>query len=804
MFILYAMASSPTRMECVTCDAPINGYAESAAARYVGAGFCDACILSQSIDAEIAGPQLEKRAYSLKDFPILGEIDWDVAQVLKHSYGQSTEAIAIALADNILPPTLKDARYELMCKSLENINEGQTLREQPVTAFRMSRRCEDINKCTVDIVELFQFVSCLTDEIPQCLKKRIVLKPKRKIPPPPGPPPIHTSAVNQSHINNKPRDISLFILKKIESLGLMPAGCVSAPTHMTQTLPIAPSEQLTEPSQQRNMTYPPAFVSLPLPLIPSPSSIRSTPTDEQIDIEDSLNLHLNETSLNPFSTPVRSQIPQSVFKTPAELRCRDNFPITSSPLNTNAPPFIPETTNRFNSLASTTESPSVSVSHSSCSPNHVELADLNAKMDEIYSELRIVKAELKTHKQSVDEIRALNSAPPPHSSNWAEAENYINLVNNILEKNLPSTGEQAALSENLIEFSPPRPSASQLNEERNQDIPQALIYMQRNLEWMVAHMAGQDQKILDLQMELGNLKQDVLPSRQHSQAPPTAPPTAPPVAPTAAQRPAPRPRAAPRPRPTNEIPAPPQCPDTHNSPPPRPRDNMSVPNVPTSNMFECLSAEDADIYDVPGPTSAPQQPPTAAPQPRPVPRPRSRRPKAAKQNKKRPKVSTVGSSMVREQEIHQCARGLDAKCSAFPGRCAEEIQPHISSATDPDDDVIVLGGGTNNIPKNSVKDIINHVGNLIDHTREIRPGQHILIPQMLQRFDSPAHRAHNDKIRRVNVFLQHRCKRDPLMHFLPMGVMKRDDLYDGLHMDYVGKDKFAAVVADFVLSLDLE
>ena len=146
LFILCTAMASPRRMECVTCDAPINGYAESAAARYVGAGFCDACILSKSIDAEIAGPQLEKRAYSLKDFPILGEIDWDVAQVLKHSYGQSSEALAFALADNIPPPTLKEARYELMCKTVENINEGKTLREQPVTPFRMSRRCEDIKK----------------------------------------------------------------------------------------------------------------------------------------------------------------------------------------------------------------------------------------------------------------------------------------------------------------------------------------------------------------------------------------------------------------------------------------------------------------------------------------------------------------------------------------------------------------------------------------------------------------------------------------------------------------------------------
>ena len=35
-------------------------------------------------------------------------------------------------------------------------------------------------------------------------------------------------------------------------------------------------------------------------------------------------------------------------------------------------------------------------------------------------------------------------------------------------------------------------------------------------------------------------------------------------------------------------------------------------------------------------------------------------------------------------------------------------------------------------------------------------------------------------------------------------LIDRDDLYDGLHMDYIGKDKFAAAVADLVLSWDLE
>ena len=157
--------------------------------------------------------------------------------------------------------------------------------------------------------------------------------------------------------------------------------------------------------------------------------------------------------------------------------------------------------------------------------------------------------------------------------------------------------------------------------------------------------------------------------------------------------------------------------------------------------------------------------------------------------------------MIRDQEYHQTARGLAATCHAFSGRRAKEIQPHVTTATSPDDDVIVLGGGTNNIPGDDVIDAIIHIGRLIDHTREIRPKQHIIIPQMLLRYDSVNWVYHNENIRRVNIFLKHRCKRDPMMHFLPLDLIERDDLYDGLHLDYIGKDKFAASVADLVLSL---
>ena len=370
--------------------------------------------------------------------------------------------------------------------------------------------------------------------------------------------------------------------------------------------------------------------------------------------------------------------------------------------------------------------------------------------------------------------------PPSPGTNWAQAQEYIRTVNFILEKN-PTCSYDLPLN-------PDRPNAQPDTTPSDSDIhisSPIIKAMQAEIEWLIAHVAGQDQHIIDLQTELDFLKQGAI--RSYSEPAPPPPPR--------------RPMSQANHTPVVAAPPPPTSTDI---PPPADFADAPIPNVPVSNRFECLTAEDADIYDIPGsPPAQPDHPPAVSS--RPIPRPRPRRPRATtSQKKRRPKVSNVASSMIRDQEIHQKARGLDAKCQAFSGRCAHEIQPHVQNATAEDDDAIVLGGGTNNIPRDNVADIIIDIARLIDHTREIRPSQHIIIPQMLNRYDTNDYEYHNEKIRRVNIFLKHRCTKDSRMHYLPLDIIDRDDLYDGLHMDYTGKDKFAAAVADLVLSWDLE
>ena len=108
--------------------------------------------------------------------------------------------------------------------------------------------------------------------------------------------------------------------------------------------------------------------------------------DNNGDIGETSQLSFNQTAQNPAIPP------PLCFKTPAELRCRRDKPATSSPMNINAPPFIPVAPNPF---ASETRSTAASTYIASWQPGF-DMADLKAEMDEMQSELRLVKAELKT------------------------------------------------------------------------------------------------------------------------------------------------------------------------------------------------------------------------------------------------------------------------------------------------------------------------------------------------------------------------------------------------------------------------
>ena len=732
------------------CEKKIDGHAESASARYVGAGFCDECIQSKSLgNNATARSYFEQRAYSFKEHPALQEINWKVSEVLRFSTGQENDAIAMALLKSCEISDLKEARYELLCRVIDNINECQSDKGIPITKFNRSKRCDNINRCASDIVELFRYVSCLSDNVPSCLTS--------KIPPPPYKPP------DQPKIN----EINPSVRR-----------------------PIPQPRKKASPVISQDVSHP-------------PSSTKSSPQPLHLETSESdpIGLHLNATQ-DPnatYRTPCAGHFP----RTPFHLRFKSNLPAsTSSPLNANAPAFFPP---NFTAM-SADSMPSSSTEQS--------MASVRIMIEEMQSEIRHLKLELGTYKGLVDDMRLRypTVSPPPQNDqtmmNWAAAEKLMQQLSTELAKP-PASPQLVTPPQNLIDFSqdamdpfsPFVPSESKLNappvtspySQVKQDLPAAMLLVQKEMEWMLHHMNDQDHKMLNLQLEFGNLKEDI---KSGVISPPTA---------SSSPR-ATEPKVTPPPAHTTRSDGPgtkrhqaPPPPETQQNPPPQP----SIPIPPASDHFEGFNDEDANIYDVdPSPQPAPRPKPAPRPRPRHGTAPTQRPVPAPRRPKRRPKVSTVGSSMVANQQKRQIARGLDAKVHAHSGEKAQQIQPRINEETSPDDDYIILAGGTNNVPREYVVAIIRHIGNLIDHTREVRPTQQIIIPQLLHRYDNKYWRKNNEKINRVNGFLRHRCSKDPLMHFLPLDNITPEELYDNLHMDYGAKEKYADAVAAKVFELE--
>ena len=766
------------RMECVLCNTTIDGHGETAAARYCGAGFCDACLMNRSFShSQQAQSFFEMRAYSFKEHPVLCEINSEVSEVLRFSVGQENDSIALALTKQCDIPVLRDCRFDLLCKLIDQIHESQSLQDIPLTTFKKSRRCDNVNQCAGDIVELFRYMSCLTDDVPSCLLSKTAPPSYKNVTAPSKKQPKITEMLNNSLRKPIPKP-------RLRSPPKSPSA-VSA-----KSSPVPDSHDSPPPPPP-----PPPQNNIPATL---DSSEQARDSPECTNTE-SLNLYLNTTpgasmslgettwKLYPKTpAPTPSNKTFHYENTPFHLRFQSEHQMASSPLNAKAPPFFP----------ADLTSDSQSMNQIPNCVHESEIACMRDMMNEMQSEIRGLRCEVLTYKELFNEFRVkypLNTPRNNRSTDWAAAEDFIKLVNVELNK-APATPPPAG-AENLVEISPSQPPASPTALKPTHTIPPAVTYMQKEVEWMIGHMAGQDQRLLDLQMEIGNVKQDIAVKRP-SATPPHAPQQPP-------QQPA-------------EQPAP---------------FTYIDPSIPTSNMFDGLTAEDADIFvvpnnlprtgDTPASRSDPVSHPKPAPKPAPRPKPSSKnsnsahageipatkakpvpKPRPRSRGTRRPRVNTVGSSMVAQQAKHQSARGLDAACHAHSGERAEQIQEHILYDTSDDDEYIVCAGGTNNIPKESVASIIGHVDDLIDHTRALRPSAHILVPQLLHRYNTKHFAAHNLKSDKVNGFLKHKCTKDPMLHFVPMNNITRDDLYDKLHMGYAGKDKYAEAVAEMVFKIE--
>ena len=155
---------------------------------------------------------------------------------------------------------------------------------------------------------------------------------------------------------------------------------------------------------------------------------------------------------------------------------------------------------------------------------------------------------------------------------------------------------------------------------------------------------------------------------------------------------------------------------------------------------------------------------------------------------RRVKVSIIGSSLVHGLGNAVNDDDFDVCCKCFPGGKIENIALQLPKVTRENDDVIIIAAGSNNIPSHDVATIIrNHACEMIDDLYHTRPNTQLVIPAIPRRYDDPDQSGvYRDKIERVNIFLEHKCKKNQKFHFLWQT--------DGLHFNQAGVEKYAANV----------
>ena len=136
-----------------------------------------------------------------------------------------------------------------------------------------------------------------------------------------------------------------------------------------------------------------------------------------------------------------------------------------------------------------------------------------------------------------------------------------------------------------------------------------------------------------------------------------------------------------------------------------------------------------------------------------------------KQKRRKPKppraktrVSIIGSSLVRGLGSLVNADDISACCYTNPGCGTDELKDRIAQMSRPNDEVVMLQCGSNNIQRDDAKVIMDKLDEIIDDTKRMRPFANIIMAPIPQRLDIPEL---NPKIQSVNDFLKRKCSKLP-------------------------------------------
>ena len=174
-----------------------------------------------------------------------------------------------------------------------------------------------------------------------------------------------------------------------------------------------------------------------------------------------------------------------------------------------------------------------------------------------------------------------------------------------------------------------------------------------------------------------------------------------------------------------------------------------------------------------------------------------------KDNHDKCKVKIIGASLVRGQAHLETDhhKGIEACCFPCPGATAEKIQKRAPGMINKRDDVVVVLGGTYNVPVDDVATCILKIGSLIRTVRQQNENADINI-EIPKRFDDESL---NHEIDKINVFVKHVCTKFERLHAMKLDYLSRSHFgRDGLHFSKTGKLRFAKSIQSEVEKLLLK
>ena len=162
--------------------------------------------------------------------------------------------------------------------------------------------------------------------------------------------------------------------------------------------------------------------------------------------------------------------------------------------------------------------------------------------------------------------------------------------------------------------------------------------------------------------------------------------------------------------------------------------------------------------------------------------------RASRRPSTKTRVTIVGSSMVRGLGTMVNSDTISACCFTNPGCRTDDVKDRIHRMTRPNDEVIVLACGSNNVPGDDVSMLTAKVDELIEDTRRMRPFAQIIIPEIPRRNDSAEL---NRKIDTSNDTIERICANYNKVHFMRQSFRYSDYSMDKLHLNRSGKEIYA-------------